>query len=474
MDINDGMLRIKDPTRGTEVLLNEIQGYIDAGQITGYNGTVTPQVTTDGPDVVVTVYFTHLKSWDPSPGHNATDVCPNGVVLEWAPGVFCVDDHNVYFGSSLSDVNESATLILEHYDSNSWAVPYQLELGTTYYWRVDEVNDSCEASPWTGGIWEFTTEDGQAYDPSPVDGYRRIGTAGLTLSWSPSCVADAHRVYFGTDLPASIILFDDDFESGAFEPNWTNSGWGIWDANDDPCWADFGGHDHNLARATAAGVKTLTSASIDTSDYAKAIQVRFFVRRTESVRGDELELAYYDGSSYDVVNINDFNVVAFGPNETWYEFTDTITDNQYMINNFKIRLTANLDSADDTVWIDDVRVSNTWPIDPQWFIQQQSADDTNYVPSVEPFVHYYWRIDEVIDGNWVQGPHWDFSTGFGGLLLYYKFDGSEGSPLPSPITDDSGNNIQFTKYAGGGSLTYGESNPVIYASTASADFDPNV
>ncbi|MHC4581383.1 MAG: hypothetical protein ACYS14_07990, partial [Planctomycetota bacterium] len=30
---------------------------------------------------------------------------------------------------------------------------------TTYYWRVDEVNDAHAGSPWIGNIWSFTTGD---------------------------------------------------------------------------------------------------------------------------------------------------------------------------------------------------------------------------------------------------------------------------------------------------------------------------
>jgi hypothetical protein len=57
--------------------------------------------------------------------------------------------------------------------------------------------------------------------------------------------------------------------------------------------------------------------------------------------------------------------------------------------------------------------------------------------------------------------------------MYYKFEGSESAHLGSTITDDSGNNIEFTKFLDtGGSAKYGESNPVIDASTTSAVFDP--
>ena len=37
--------------------------------------------------------------------------------------------------------------------------PGQLEFSTTYYWRVDEVNDTAVGSPWKGAVWSFTTAD---------------------------------------------------------------------------------------------------------------------------------------------------------------------------------------------------------------------------------------------------------------------------------------------------------------------------
>jgi hypothetical protein len=35
--------------------------------------------------------------------------------------------------------------------------PGELEWDTTYYWRVDEVNNANADSPWTGPLWSFTT-----------------------------------------------------------------------------------------------------------------------------------------------------------------------------------------------------------------------------------------------------------------------------------------------------------------------------
>jgi len=37
--------------------------------------------------------------------------------------------------------------------------PGMLEWDTTYYWRIDEVNNTNPDSPWTGILWSFTTAD---------------------------------------------------------------------------------------------------------------------------------------------------------------------------------------------------------------------------------------------------------------------------------------------------------------------------
>jgi len=37
--------------------------------------------------------------------------------------------------------------------------PGKLTMNTTYYWRVDEVNNASTDSPWAGNVWSFTTGD---------------------------------------------------------------------------------------------------------------------------------------------------------------------------------------------------------------------------------------------------------------------------------------------------------------------------
>ncbi|MHC4675641.1 MAG: LamG-like jellyroll fold domain-containing protein [Planctomycetota bacterium] len=195
MDIEEGMLKIS----GDVVI--EIEADIDAGYITAFDGSGVVEVAYE-PDpnkTIVTGSLVHEKAYNPSPEHHAEYVCP-GVELSWSVGEY-VYDHNVYFGDSLSDVNESATPVEEHWGFNSW-FPSNVELGTTYYWRVDGVNDADPnlwPNTWKGGVWTFTTNDGNAYDSYPVDN-QTVVPVDVNLSWSPGCYAGSHDIYLGTDF----------------------------------------------------------------------------------------------------------------------------------------------------------------------------------------------------------------------------------------------------------------------------------
>ncbi|MCU0913907.1 MAG: LamG domain-containing protein [Planctomycetes bacterium] len=99
---------------------------------------------------------------DPSPGDNATDV-PRDTALSWSPGPFA-KTHDVYFGASFADVNSASrtkalgVLASRGQDANSYDPPGVLDLGKTYYWRVDEVNATPDNTIFKGNVWSFTVE----------------------------------------------------------------------------------------------------------------------------------------------------------------------------------------------------------------------------------------------------------------------------------------------------------------------------
>jgi hypothetical protein len=92
----------------------------------------------------------------PSPDNEATDV-PRDVVLSWTPGEYApaINGHKVYLSESFNDVNDGVGGIAQ--SANSYD-PGRLDFGTTYYWRVDEVNGAPDYTVYEGSIWSFTTE----------------------------------------------------------------------------------------------------------------------------------------------------------------------------------------------------------------------------------------------------------------------------------------------------------------------------
>lgn len=91
----------------------------------------------------------------PYPPDKAKSV-PVNTVLSWLPSSKA-DKYNVYFGTDISSVYPDAgpVSVLGGQDANSYD-PNTLEMGKTYYWRVDQVNDTGPKTIIRGDIWSFT------------------------------------------------------------------------------------------------------------------------------------------------------------------------------------------------------------------------------------------------------------------------------------------------------------------------------
>ncbi len=102
------------------------------------------------------------KAAGPVPIPDAVNVSRD-TVLSWKPGPFAVT-HDVYLGTSLSDVNAAGrgnplgVLVSQGQDATTFDPPGRLELGATYYWRIDEVNAAPDTMIFKGDVWNFTVE----------------------------------------------------------------------------------------------------------------------------------------------------------------------------------------------------------------------------------------------------------------------------------------------------------------------------
>jgi len=115
------------------------------------------------------------KANEPSPGNGQEDVSQD-VVLSWRTGIYvpAINGHKVYFSENFNDINDGIGGITQ--SSNSYTPPQRLDFGTTYYWRVDEVNAPPDSTVHQGNVWSFTTEL-LAY---PIGGNNITATASST------------------------------------------------------------------------------------------------------------------------------------------------------------------------------------------------------------------------------------------------------------------------------------------------------
>jgi len=139
----------------------------------------------------------------PADGSVHTDTWAN---LSWYPGDSAAS-HDVYFGDNFDAVNEgiedafigNQTTTFMVVGFPGFAYPDGLVPGTTYYWRIDEVNDTEPNSPWKGDIWSFLVPPRTAYAPDPADAAESIDQ-NVDLRWTPGFGAKLHTVYFGDNF----------------------------------------------------------------------------------------------------------------------------------------------------------------------------------------------------------------------------------------------------------------------------------
>jgi len=140
---------------------------------------------------------------NPADGDLLTDIWTN---LSWRTGDFAVS-HDVYIGDNFEDVNNGTESTFIGNQAGTFLVvgfpgfpfPDGLVPGTTYYWRIDEVNDTEPNSPWKGEVWSFSIPPRTAYFPNPADGAESVGL-DVELSWTAGYGAKLHTIYFGDNF----------------------------------------------------------------------------------------------------------------------------------------------------------------------------------------------------------------------------------------------------------------------------------
>ena len=160
----------------------------------------------------------------PRPADEQTDVARD-VVLIWSSADTAVQ-HDLYFDTDFNDVNDANTSDLVgiyrgRQDANSYTLAETLEWDTTYYWRIDEVNDAHPDSPWTGDVWSFTirnyliVDDFEDYD---------VADNAIWYAWKDGLgygTPDTQPYYPGNGTGSAI---GEDAIWPSFEPIFVHSG----------------------------------------------------------------------------------------------------------------------------------------------------------------------------------------------------------------------------------------------------------
>jgi hypothetical protein len=174
-------------------------------------------------EVMLGLSFPKASKPDPADGAFLADTW---VSVSWSSGDSAAS-HDVYLGENFDDVFD-ATHDSPFYQGNQvttdfitgfpgFAYPDGLVNGTTYYWRIDEVNDINPNSPWKGDVWSFTVPPKTAYVPDPADSAESV-LVDSKLSWASGYGAMLHTIYFDDNfddvniaaggLPQAATTFD--------------------------------------------------------------------------------------------------------------------------------------------------------------------------------------------------------------------------------------------------------------------------
>jgi len=142
-----------------------------------------------------------LKAHSPVPADGAIHA-DTWVSLGWTAGVTAAS-HNVYLGDKFVDVNDGTGDTFRGNQTTTFFVagfpgfpyPEGLVPGTTYYWRIDEV-EANGTTIYRGNVWSFTVPPKKAYNPVPASGTESVAL-NVTITWTPGFGAKLHTVYFG-------------------------------------------------------------------------------------------------------------------------------------------------------------------------------------------------------------------------------------------------------------------------------------
>ncbi|MGE5294144.1 MAG: LamG-like jellyroll fold domain-containing protein [Solirubrobacterales bacterium] len=192
-------------------------GGIKLGELLIFDRALTDEERVSMEKYLYNKWFVAGVASEGQPADGETDVVREPM-LSWTAGEFAAT-HDVYFGTTFADVNDAGrdnpmdVLVSQNQEETTFD-PGRLEFGTTYYWRVDEVNAAPDYTIFKGSVWQFTTEP-YSYPLSSdkitaaASSFQGVMTPERTIDGSGLNASDQHS----TDSAAM-------WTSNGTKPNW--------------------------------------------------------------------------------------------------------------------------------------------------------------------------------------------------------------------------------------------------------------
>ncbi len=355
------------------------------------------------------------------PADEAVDV-PRDVVLRWTPPSFAAT-HDVYFGTVFDDVNDASRtnpldiLVSQSQDANTYEPHSLLEYNQTYYWRIDEVNDSPDDDIYKGNVWSFTAE---------LFAYLISGQNITAMASSSEQGRGPENVISGSGLDESGLLHNKLAEGN------------MWLSNRDgeqPTWIEFEfdkvyelhqmwvwNSNESLEPAIGVGIRDVTiEYSIDGNDYTTLGATHEF---TQAPGADD----YAHNTTIELDGIA-AKFIRFTANSNWGGILNQfgLSEVRFLFLPVHVKEPNPASGATDVAlepilsWIAgrEAAEHNVYFSDNEQAVIDSTADITtvtenSYGPlDLDLGKTYYWRVDEVNNaetpGIW-QGDIWNFTT----------------------------------------------------------------
>jgi concanavalin A-like lectin/glucanase superfamily protein/carbohydrate binding protein with CBM4/9 domain/F5/8 type C domain-containing protein len=349
---------------------------------------------------------------NPIPGEGQTDV-QRDIVLSWTTGDSAAT-HDVYLGTNLDDVNSATRadsmglLVSQGQTATTYDPEGLLEIGQTYYWRIDEVNAAPDNTIFDGVVWSFTAEP-LAY---PIEGIVASSNAiyeatagpentvnGSGLNADNQHSTEAADMFLGTAGDDPVYLqyeFDQVYKLNEMLV-WNYNvqfelllGFGIKDvtveySTDGTNWTALG--DVELTQATAK-LDYAANTTIDFGGVAAQF-VKITVNSGWSTRGQlglsEVRFMYIPASAREPQPADGTTAVSPSTALAWRAGRDAISHEIYL-------------STDEQAVVDSSALVDT-------------VTESSYAAGGLDFGStYFWKVTEVQDAESWEGPVWSFAT----------------------------------------------------------------